>query len=114
MYTKSKIQMIKEEFAKASGFESELNMLMDKYTIEDSVFVYRDNTLLESTQGYFECLKEYSSLSEAVKACFNHYDIMGVRVINNDRFMAGRICKSITECNRENKIFDIDRLSDVN
>ena len=104
--------MIKEEFTKASKFEDELNILMEKYLIEDSIFVYH-NSLKEVTSGYFECLNECASLTEAIKDCFGHYDTMGVRVMNNKQFMVGKICKTITECNTDNKIFDIDGLMNI-
>ena len=41
MQTKSKIQLIRESLAMASDYREGLENLMNKYTIEDSVFVYK-------------------------------------------------------------------------
>jgi hypothetical protein len=40
MLTKSKIQLLKERYEIANNYREGLENLMDKYIIEDSVFIY--------------------------------------------------------------------------
>ena len=111
MYTKSTIHQIREGFEIANNFRNSLNDIMEKYTIEDSVFIFRNNQLFEATSGYFECCNEYDNIMDAVRDCYGNYNTMGIRVIDNKTFETGKIYKTISECNHEKKILDIDCLS---
>lgn len=108
MLTRSKIQLVKEGIELANSFKENLNDIMDKYLIEDSIFVYRDNKVFEATSGYFEVLKEFDNLNEAVKYCMQDFNNMGIRIMNNNKFISGKVRKNISECNNDNQIFDID------
>ena len=111
MLTRSKIQLIKEGIELANSFKDNLNDIMDKYLIEDNIFVYRDNKVFEVTSGYFEVLKEFDNLNEAISFC--NLNNSGVRIIDNSRFIIGKIHKVISECNRDNQILDIEKFNIV-
>ena len=109
MHIKSKIQTIREQFEIASNFRDSLVSLMEKYNIEDSIFVYRGQAY-EVTKGYFESIKEYDNLADAVRECMADMDNIGVRIVNNKKFTAGYIRKTISECAPNTNIMDINTL----
>ena len=111
MYTKSTIQLIKENIERKEAFKCAISSIMEKYTIEDSVFTWR-NGLFECTAGYFEVITEHSNLDEAVKEAIC-MTASGIRVINNNNFQVGIIRNRISECNEDNKVFDIEKLENV-
>lgn len=111
MQTKSNIQLIKESIAIKEAARTSLNNLMNKYTIEDSVFAFRNGMMYECTDGYFEVINEYDNVNEAVK----NTDIksQSIRVINNTTFQVGNVHTILTECDADNKVFDLNRLESV-
>ena len=109
MYTKSIIQQTVEALQTKGMFKDRLDNLMNKYIIEDSVFLFKNNNLHEVVEGYFEVEKEFDNLTDAIREC----NSMCIRVINNTTFMVGNLRKTISECNSENKVFDLDRLTEV-
>lgn len=111
MFTKSKIQIIRENCEIASNYNDSLNALMEKYNIEDSIFIYKNSQLFEVTKGYFEKINEFDTLKEAISACGYQYSNIGVRVLENKKFEIGYIKKNLSECNQESNIFDIDCLT---
>ena len=111
MQTKSNIQLIRESIALKEGFRDSISNIMDKYTIEDSVFTWR-NGLYECTDGYFEVISEHANLDEAVKNAVCTVT-SGIRVINNEQFQVGIIRNRISECDDSNKVFDLKRLENV-
>lgn len=114
MYTKSIIQQHAELLRTKDDFRCMIENLMEKYNIEDSVFVYannRYNSIYEVTDGYFVTENEYDSISEAVSAC--DVNTMGIRVMQNSKFQVGKIHKFITECDKDKRIFDLKRLENV-
>lgn len=112
MYTKSIIQQKAELFKAKSDFRSSIENIMEKYNIEDSVFVYTNKGIMqEVVDGYFVTEAEYTDLTEAVSAC--NMNTMGVRVIENVRFQVGEIHNMISECDTTKKVFDLKRLQDV-
>lgn len=110
MYTKSLIQQTVEAIQLKNSFKESLEALMEKYTIEDSVFVFKNNSLHEAVEGYFEVEKEFDNLNNAISECKHN---MGVRVINNTTFMIGNLKRTISECNSEKRVFDLDKLIDI-
>lgn len=110
MYTKSIIQQAVENINAKSNFKAAIDNLMDKYTIEDSVFVFKNGFLNEAVSGYFNVEKEYDNLDEAVSEL--NINNMGIRVIK-DKFQTGKLFRTISECNSEKQIFDLDRLEQV-
>lgn len=110
MYTKSLIQQNIEVIRAKDNFRSAIEQLMEKYNIEDSVFVIKNGFMHEVVEGYFVTENEYSSLSEAVSAC--NINTMGVRVIGNS-FQVGKICSRLSECEDNKKVFDLKRLEDI-
>lgn len=112
MWTKSKIQLIKESIAMASDYEIRLENIMDKYTIEDSVFVY-NGRVQEVTQGYFVEKDKYNTIREAINACGGDYMNNGIRILNNKEYIVGDVKKNLSECIGSQNIFDINALTNV-
>jgi hypothetical protein len=111
MQTKSNILLIKEAIAVKESAKTSLNNLMDKYTIEDSVFSFRNGMMYECTEGYFEVIGEYNTINEAVKHA--NINSQAIRVINNTTFQVGNIHTILSECAVDNKVFDLNRLESV-
>ena len=111
MYTKSIIQQTVEALQVKDSFRIAIEQLMDKYTIEESVFVFKNGMLHEAIEGYFEVDKEYTTISEAISNC--NLNTMGIRVINNQTFVTGNLKRTISECNSEAQVFDLDKLENV-
>lgn len=108
MQTKSIIQLTKEAIERQEAFRDSISFIMNKYIIEDSVFIW-NNGLVECTEGYFEVIGEYKNLNEAIKEVSSK-SYTGIRILNNTDFQVGIIHTKISECNEDNKIFDIKRL----
>ena len=110
MYTKSIIQQKIENIQVKNNFKSALENLLEKYTIEDSVFMWTNKGLQEVVEGYFVSDNEYNTLSEAISAC----DItkMGIRITGNV-FNVGSIHTRISECDENKSVFDLKRLETV-
>ena len=106
MYTKSKIQIINESLQVKDNFKRGLEELMEKYIIEDSVFVIQES-VKEVTKGYFNINNEYSNLQEAIRNC--NVTKQGIRIMENKSFQVGDIYNNLSECESE-KILDIERL----
>ena len=110
MYTKSYIQQTVEAMQLKAAFKDSINALMEKYNIEDSVFVFRNGYMQEVVEGYFVTENEFDNVSEAVFAC--DMNTMGVRVMGNN-FQVGTLHTKISECASDKKVFDLKRLEDV-
>ena len=108
MYTRSIIQQQIERENIQESFKDGLNSIMDKYTIEDSVFGIVDGRVTEAVSGYFVEEKEYDSIDEAM----NDFG-KAVRIQNNEKFTTGTIYKSIAKCPKDQKILDLDTLEYV-
>ncbi len=113
MQTKSNIQLIKEALQQSNNFREGLENLMEKYNIEDSVFVCANSMVMEATKGYFVELNSYDNLQDAVRECNGKWNKCGVRVINNQKFVVGEIKQYLSECKEGEKVFDINRLTDI-
>lgn len=109
MYTKSKIQLIKESLSKKHDFECGLTELMDKYNITDAIFVIREN-INEVKLGYFDTVASYDTLNEAIKNC--DINTQGIRIIENNEYQVGTICNNLSQCNSD-KIIDIETLKEI-
>lgn len=110
MYTKSIIQQTVEAMQVKADFAVAVNRLMEKYNIEDSVFVFRNGAIQEVVEGYFVTENEYENISEAIAAC--DVKTMGIRIMGNT-FQTGTIAAKISECAADKKVFDLKRLEDV-
>lgn len=110
MYTKSIIQQTVESIRAKDNFKSAIEQLMEKYNIEDSVFVLKNGFLHEVVEGYFATEADFDNLNEAISAC--DINTMGVRVIGNS-FQTGKIHNSLSECADDKKVFDLKRLEDI-
>jgi hypothetical protein len=112
MLTKSKIQIIQESIKVANDFKTGLENIMEKYTIEDSIFMYK-NGVFEATKGYFVPKSEHNDLLLAIKECNSEYNKYGIRIINNEKFIVGEVNRFLTECDQNSTIFDINSLTDI-
>ena len=111
MYTKSIIQQNVEALRAKDNFRAAIERLMEKYNIEDSVFVLKNGFLHEAVEGYFATTEsEYDNICEAISAC--DINTMGIRVKGNT-FQVGKIYNRISECNSYDKVFDLKRLEDI-
>lgn len=112
MQTKSKIQLIREQLELKENFKMGLESLMEKYNIEDSIFIYKGQ-VYEATKGYFEVTNTFDNVDAAIKECLASPDCMGVRVINNKEFSAGYIRQTLMECSQNNTVLDINTLIEI-
>ena len=101
---KSSIQLKLESLAIKESFKNKLNDLMEKYNIEDSVFQFYNGALLEATKGYFEVISEHDTFNDVMDNWQGH----SVRIINNKKFQLGVVRNTISECQIETQIYDID------
>lgn len=111
MYTKSIIQQTVESLKAKDSFRVAIENLMERYNIEDSVFVLKNGFLHEAVEGYFEVENTYDSIDKAVSEC--NINVMGIRIMNNKLFQTGKLHKSITECAPDKQVFDLDRLENI-
>lgn len=112
MWTKSKIQLIKESITLANDYKVRMENIMDKYIIEDSIFIY-NGRVQEVTQGYFVEKDRYNNIHEAIKACGGNYISNGIRVINNKEFIVGDIKTYLSECSNSQNVFDINAITNI-
>ena len=110
MYTKNIIQQTIEKLQEKNSFRIAIENLMEKYNIEDSVFVFRNGNMREVVEGYFATNTDYNNLSEAISDCDPR--TMGIRVMG-DKFQVGTIHNRISECEENKKVFDLQRLENV-
>ena len=110
MFTKSIIQLTVESLQTKAAFKSSIDNLMEKYNIEDSVFVFRNGVMQEVVEGYFVTENEFDNVSEAISMC--DINTMGIRIIGNN-FQVGTLYNKISECASDKKVFDLKRLKDI-
>jgi hypothetical protein len=110
MYTKSIIQQAVENIKAKDNFKAAIEQLMERYNIEDSVFILKNGFLHEVVEGYFVTESCYDNINEAISAC--DINTMGVRVIGNN-FQIGKIHNILSECAGDKKVFDLKRLEDI-
>ena len=110
MYTKSIIQQTAETINAKNNFKAAIENLMEKYNIEDSVFVLKNGFLHEVVEGYFATESDFDNLAEAVSAC--DINTMVIRVIGKS-FQTGKIHNRLSECADDKKVFDLKRLEDI-
>lgn len=113
MLTKSKIQIIKEGLMIADDYKNGLENLINKYLIEDSIFIYKNGMVFEATSGYFVEKSKHDNLMDAIKNCSQNFCDNGIRIIENKQFIVGELKKSIVECGEESPIFDINCLKEI-
>lgn len=113
MFTKSKIQMIRESFELINECKEGFQNIMDKYTVEDGVFVFMNNQLFEATKGYLVDCKEYDDINEAIKEWANNPSQNAIRIVENKKFYVGCVKNTILECKKSDNVFDISNLTQL-
>ena len=113
MWTKSMIQMIRESCEVMSDYHKQLNDLMEKYNIEDNIFIYRNGVINEVRKGYFEVYNTYNTLNEALKGCNGQFNSMGIRISDNQSFQVGYVREFLSECSEDSVVLDINNMVDV-
>ena len=83
---------------------------MDKYIIEDSIFIYKDGTVWEATQGYFEVINSSNDLKTSINEWVNNLQECAIRIIDNNQFEVGKLKNSLLECDKESNILDVSTL----
>jgi adenine-specific DNA methylase len=111
MYTKSIIQQTAENLKLKDNFRTALENLMEKYNIEDSVFIYKNGSLYEAVEGYFNVDSVYDSLTKAVSE--SDVNTMGIRIMNNKVFQTGKLYKTLSECSEDSQVLDLYCLTAV-
>jgi hypothetical protein len=111
MNTKSTIQLIKEACEVKSQFAESLERIMDKYLVEDSIFMFKDGQVFEVTRGYFESQGEFNTLKEAMTQYMP--GMVGIRIVGNSKFELGIIKNTLSECKDDAKILDIESLENI-
>jgi len=105
MQTKSKLQLIKEEFDTKQEFKENLVHLTDKYLVEDSVFGLNGKNITEYRKGYFAVSGEYDNLDEAIKN-FSIGD--SIRIVENSTFQVGKTFDKLSKVSESySKVMDI-------
>lgn len=107
MFTKSRIQQITESIQSKNNFKEGLDQLMEKYNIQDSIFVSLKGQAQEVTRGYFAITKEYNNLQDAINECDTR--IEGIRIINNEKFQRGQVVGVLSACPKDCEILDINQ-----
>ena len=110
MFTKSIIQQTVEAMQVKNNFKIAIEQLMEKYNVEDSVFVFYEGSIHEVVEGYFVTENEYDNLNDAISEC--NINTMGIRIMGNN-FQTGTIHTKISECAEDKKVFDLRRLQSV-
>lgn len=111
MYTKSIIQQTIEALRAKENFKAAIENLMEKYNIEDSVFVLKNGFLCEATEGYFNVEFVYDSLDKAISE--SNVNNLAVRVMNNNVFQTGKLYNTLSECKEDSSVLDLYRLAAV-
>ena len=111
MYTKSIIQQTVEALRTKENFKAAIENLMEKYTIEDSVFVLKNGFLHEAVEGYFNVDYVYDSLDKAISECDSNNLV--IRVMNNKVFQTGKLYSTLSECKEDASVLDLYRLTAV-
>ena len=110
MYTKSIIKQTVEKLNEKDSFRIAIENLMEKYNIEDSVFVFKKGNMREVVEGYFATENDYTDLSEAISNCDTQ--TMAIRVIG-EKFQVGTIYTKLCDCPEDKKIFDLQVLENI-
>lgn len=110
MYTKSIIQQTIEKLHEKDSFRIAIENLMEKYNIEDSVFIFKNGDMREVVEGYFVTDSDYTDLSEAISNC--DPKTMAIRVIG-EKFQVGTVHSQLFECEQNKRIFDLQLLENI-
>lgn len=107
MQTKSKIQLIRECLMLKEEFFNSVKNIVEKYTVMDSVFSFKDSKIEENVNGYMNIRGEYDTLEEAFK---NLEYGESIRIVENKSYQIGTICKSLKDT-KSDKVYDIESSS---
>ena len=111
MYTKSIIQQTVEAIRAKENFKAAIENLMEKYNIEDSVFVLKNGFIHEAVEGYFNVDFVYDSLDKAISESDSNN--LAIRVMNNKVFQTGKLYSTLSECKEDASVLDLYRLTAV-
>lgn len=102
MYNKSKIQTICENIEYSNKMKSEIKDFINKYYIEDSIFIYNKG-IYECESGYFEPIMETDNIDDLLD------NVVGKAFrVSGDKYQIGNIYKHITDAENINKVFEIN------
>lgn len=110
MYTKSKIQQIRESINRKNEFYDIMNYYTEKYIVEDSIFINTKKGVMEVVNGYFAVNNEYDNLNDAFN---NIKEDQALRITGNNKFQIGSIFERLSECPENTDIYDIETLEQI-
>lgn len=110
MYTKSKIQQIRESINRKNEFYDIMNYYTEKYIVEDSIFINTKKGVMEVVKGYFAVNNEYDNLNEAFN---NIKEDQALRITGNNKFQIGSVFERLSECPENAEIYDIETLEQI-
>ena len=111
MYTKSLIQQHLERIELLESFKQDVNELMDKYIIENSVFGMNFNgRAKEIVTGYFIIDESYENLDDCIRGLKNNQYI---QIENNNKFSTGSMEYNLFNCPQDKKVLDLETLNYV-
>lgn len=111
MYTKSLIQQHLERINLLEVFKQDVNELMEKYTIENSVFgMNRNGYAKEVVTGYFIVDESYDNLNDCMRGLKNNQYI---QIENNNKFSTGTVEYNLFNCPTDKRVLDLDTLNYV-
>ncbi len=112
---KSNIKEELDKIERAYSLQKYINDFLNEFDCDDIVFGFKDgNTQGELTEGYMEMIDTFDSLNEAIR--YVDSPEMCLRYVCEDNeycYYLGKYRKTLTECNQENVIFNIDKLEYV-
>ena len=111
MYTKSLIQQHLERIELLENFKQDVNELMDKYIIENSVFGMNYNgRAKEIVTGYFIIDESYENLDDCIRGLKNNQYI---QIESNNKFSTGSVEYNLFNCPQDKKVLDLETLNYV-
>lgn len=111
MYTKSLIQQHLERIELLESFKQDVNELMDKYIIENSVFGMNYNgRAKEIVTGYFIVDESYENLDDCIRGLKNNQYI---QIEGNNKFSTGSMEYNLFNCPQDKKVLDLETLNYV-
>lgn len=109
MFTKSLIQQHLERIDLLEAFKQDLNYLMDKFIIENSVFgVNRNGRSTEITTGYFIVDESFDNINDCIRGLKPNQFI---QIENNDKFSTGTVEYNLFNCPTDKQVLDLETLN---
>lgn len=110
MNYKGYIQTQIEDMRNKGLFAKQLQGIVEKYNVKDTVFGRFGSECRELASGYFVATKTFESLQDAIRQMNGS---QAIRIVENDTFIVGDVYSSLCECEDCEHVFNIEFLEDV-